>query len=228
METSREREMKIIDWLDSITPSAEAIFLIGDIFDFWFEYKHVVPKGFIRILGKIASIKDAGVPIYFFTGNHDMWMFDYFTDELNIPIYRSPIEIKVNNQLIQVGHGDGLGPGDLTYKFIKRVFSNKVCQWLFAFLHPYIGFSIAQGWSKKSRAQNSTSDEQFLGDKEYLIQYCQAEEKQKHRDFYIFGHRHLPLDIDINKNSKYINTGEWFSQCTYAKYDGQTVQLLHF
>ena len=227
-EESRKRERKIINWLDSITPTAEAIFLIGDLFDFWFEYKHVIPKGYIRLLGKIASIRDKGIPIYFFTGNHDMWMFDYFTEELNIPVFQNPIEVKVNNQLIQVGHGDGLGPGDLTYKFIKKIFTNKFCQRLFAFLHPYIGFSIAQRWSKKSRAQNATFDEQFLGEKEFLIQYCKSEEETQHRDVYIFGHRHLPLEIEINSNSKYINTGEWFSQCTYAKYDGEIIQLLHF
>lgn len=228
METSREREKKIVQWLDSVSPTAEAIFLIGDIFDFWFEYKHVIPKGFIRILGKIAEIKDSGIPIYFFTGNHDMWMFDYFTEELKIPIYRKPINIQVNNQVIQVGHGDGLGPGDFTYKVIKSVFTNKFCQWLFAFLHPYIGFSIAQGWSKKSRSQNAEFDEQFLGEKEFLIQYCKTEESTQHRDFYIFGHRHLPLNIDITENSKYINTGEWFSACSYAKYDGKNIKLLHF
>jgi len=227
-EESRKREDKIITWLNEIENSAEAIFLVGDIFDFWFEYKYVVPKGYIRILGKLASLRDKGVPVYFFTGNHDMWMFDYFEKELGIRVFRDNITLQVGSQKIFIGHGDGLGPGDKSYKFIKAVFSNKVCQRLFAFLHPYIGFSIATNWSKSSRSQSSKADEVFYGEKESLIQFCKTIESKEHFDYYLFGHRHLAMEIDIAESSQYINIGEWFKTCSYVEYDGKKASLMYF
>jgi UDP-2,3-diacylglucosamine hydrolase len=228
-ETSLKREKLIIAWLDSIKKEAHSIYLVGDIFDFWFEYTHTIPKGYIRLLGKLAELRDAGIPIFLFTGNHDMWMFGYFSQELNIPIYRAPILLTVGAQKLLVGHGDGLGPGDHTYKFIKRFFNSRLCQWLFARLHPNFGFFIAQTWSRKSRIANLKREEKFEGEEgEFLWVYCRELEKKQHHDFYIFGHRHLPLDLKVTESSRYINLGEWVHFNTYAVYDGTNVELKTF
>jgi len=227
-DASRDREQKIVRWLDVARQDAAAIFLVGDIFDFWFEYRHAIPKGFIRLQGKLAEITDAGIPVLFFTGNHDMWMFDYFPKELNIPILRHPISTSIGGKTFYIGHGDGLGPGDHTYKLLKKVFNNKACQWLFARIHPNLGIGVANLWSRKSRISNIKKDESFLGEDEWLMQYCREVEAQQHHDFYVFGHRHLPLDLPIGQNSRYVNLGEWVNYCTYGVYDGENLKLETF
>ncbi len=227
-ETSKTREQKIVRWLEMARHDAAAILLVGDIFDFWFEYKHAIPKGFARLQGKLAELTDAGIPILLFTGNHDMWMFDYFPQELNIPVLRHPISTTFGNKTFYIGHGDGLGPGDHTYKLLKRVFNNKACQWLFARVHPNLGIGVANMWSRRSRISNIKKDEDFLGDEEWLVQYCCEMEKQQHHDYYIFGHRHLPLDLPIGDSSRYMNLGEWVNFCTYAEYDGEQLHLKTF
>lgn len=227
-EVSLVREKKIVTWLDSIKSDAFEIYLVGDIFDFWFEYKTVIPKGFVRLQGKIAELTDSGIKIYYFTGNHDMWAFGYFNKELGVELHKKPIEKTYNNKLFFIGHGDGLGPGDKGYKFIKKVFSNPFCQWAFARLHPNFGIGLANYFSTKSRITNGTNDEKFLGEEnEWLIQYCKEKIKEKHFDFFIFGHRHLPLDIKI-KNSRYINLGEWITYCSYAEFDGENLILKNY
>lgn len=228
-ESSLKRERKIIEWLNAIRRDAHSIYLLGDIFDFWFEYTHTIPKGYVRLLGKLAELRDEGIPIYFFTGNHDMWMFDYFPKELGIPIFRKPMVLEVGAQKLMVGHGDGLGPGDHTYKFLKKFFNSKICQWLFARIHPNLGIAIANTWSRRSRITNNRKDETFQGEQgEFLWVYCNEVEKTEHHDYYIFGHRHLPLDLEVGKNSKYINVGEWVHFKTYAVYDGAKVHLKEF
>jgi UDP-2,3-diacylglucosamine hydrolase len=228
-EASAARERRIVAWLDSIKHEAERIYLLGDIFDFWFEYKHAIPKGFIRLQGKLAELRDQNIPIAFFTGNHDMWMFDYFPTELGIPVYREPITLSIGHQRLLIGHGDGLGPGDTSYKILKKFFDSRVCQWFFARIHPNLGIGIAQFWSKKSRISNIRREEKFQGpENEFLLTYCKEVEATQHHDFYVFGHRHLPLDLEVGSNSRYINLGEWVHFNTYAVYDGQTVQLKTF
>lgn len=228
-KSSLERELKIVRWLDSIRNSAHSIYLLGDIFDFWFEYKHSIPKGFARLQGKLAELSDTGVPIFFFTGNHDMWMFDYFPKELGIPVYREPQVLKVGQQKLLIGHGDGLGPGDYSYKMLKKIFKSKLCQWLFARLHPNFGIGIAKFWSQRSRINNDNeSDAEFRGEKEFLWAYCKQVEASGHYDFYVFGHRHLPLELKVGGGSQYINLGEWVNYCTYGEYDGTTFKLLTF
>ena len=223
------REKRIVKWLDSIKDEAHTIYLLGDIFDFWFEYKHAIPKGFIRLQGKLVELRDAGIPIVFFTGNHDMWMFDYFTTEMGIPVYRSPELLQVGDQKLLIGHGDGLGPGDKTYKFLKKIFNSALCQWLFARIHPNLGIAIASHWSRRSRINNLSREEKFEGEeREFLWIYCNEVEAKTHHDYYIFGHRHLPLDLEISKVSRYINLGEWVHFNTYAIYDGHTVSLQTF
>lgn len=222
------RERVIIDWLDSIRAQAEAIFLVGDIFDFWYEYKHAVPKGFVRFLGKIATLMDQGTPVYFFTGNHDLWMYSYFQEELGVNVYTKPIELHINSKSMLLAHGDGLGPGDGFYKILKKIFTFRVSQWLFTWLHPDVGISLAKRWSKSSRIKKLGTSEEFLGEKEFLIQYSRAIESKKHHDFYVYGHRHHPVEVDLNENSKYINLGEWVYDYTYAVFDGKKLELKRF
>jgi UDP-2,3-diacylglucosamine hydrolase len=223
---SLDREKRIVRWLDSIKHEAHSIYLLGDIFDFWFEYKHAIPKGFVRLQGKLAEISDSGIPVIFFTGNHDMWMFDYFKHELGIQVYRDPQLLQVGNQRLLIGHGDGLGPGDNTYKFLKKFFNSKLCQWLFARLHPNFGIGLATYWSRKSRISNLKREEKFKGEEEeFLWVYCKELEEKQHHDFYVFGHRHLPLDLKISESSRYINLGEWVQFNTYAEYDGNDLKL---
>ena len=222
---SREREDLVVSWLEEIRTDAAEIYLIGDIFDFWFEYRTVVPRGYVRLLGKLAELSDSGIKIHYFTGNHDMWTFDYLEKELNVIIYRAPIEISYNGKAFYIGHGDGLGPGDHGYKFIKKVFASKVCQWLFARLHPNFGIGIANYFSKKSRIATGTTDEKFLGEeKEWLVIYSKEILAKKHFDYLIFGHRHLPLDIKIG-SSRYINLGDWIQYFTYGVFDGAEFEL---
>lgn len=220
-----EREKLIIGWLKSIESDAQAIFLVGDIFDFWFEYKHAIPKGYVRFLGQIAAMKDRGIDIYFFTGNHDLWMFEYLQTEIGIRIFEKPIVLGINKTSIYVGHGDGLGPGDSLYKLLKRVFTNKFAKWLFRWIHPDIGIGLAKRWSKASRLSKKESDEVFMGEDEYLIQFCRAQELLQHHDYYIFGHRHLPLEIDINTTTKYFNLGEWVHSYSFGVFEGDVFHL---
>ncbi|MCC4230496.1 UDP-2,3-diacylglucosamine diphosphatase [Zunongwangia profunda] len=225
-EASKPREAIFVKWLDEIKEDAAAIFLLGDLFDFWFEYKHAVPKGFVRVLGKLAELKDNGIPIYFFIGNHDLWMENYFEEELNIPIYRRPKEFKFNGKNFLIGHGDGLGPGDYGYKRMKKVFTNPFAKWLYRWLHPDIGIPLAQYFSVKNKLISGDEDAEFLGeDNEWLIQYCKRKLETKHYDYFLFGHRHLPMEIKLKEDSKYINTGDWITHYTYAEFDGNDLQL---
>ncbi|GAB4025268.1 UDP-2,3-diacylglucosamine diphosphatase [Spirosoma gilvum] len=224
---SREREQAVVDWLNTIRTDAEVIFLVGDVFDFWFEYKRSIPKGFIRLQGKLAELTDAGMRIILFTGNHDMWMKDYFTEEMGIPVYREPRRYEIGGKRFLIGHGDGLGPGDFVYKRLKTVFESKVAHQLFRMLHPDLGIGLAHAWSRRSRISNQKKgEEQFLGeDREWLMQYCREVEATMHHDFYIFGHRHLPLNLAVNNHSRYVNLGEWVGAKTYAVFDGNDLQL---
>ena len=227
-EKSLVREKLFVQWLDEIKSDAEAIYLVGDIFDFWFEYKKAVPKGYVRLLGKLAEISDSGIPIHIFTGNHDMWLFDYLEDEIKAHIYREPIEVSLKGKRFFIGHGDGLGPGDNGYKLIKKIFKNKLCQWLFERIHPNLGISIAQYWSKKSRIANGEKDESYHGEKEWLTQFCKEKMKTIEVDYFIFGHRHLPLEVDLGSNTTYINLGEWVNYNSYAVFDGKKLELKRY
>lgn len=225
-EQSLVREKKLIQFLDEIQATAAAVFVVGDLFDFWYEYRTVVPKGYVRILGKLAQLTDAGVPVHFFVGNHDMWMKDYFQKELNIPVYFEPKDFEFNGKKFHIGHGDGLGPGDHGYKMLKKIFRNPFCQWLFGILPPYIGMGIANYMSRRSRAQTGATEEQFLGeDKEWLIIYCKEVLQKSFYDFFVFGHRHLPINHRLTEKSTYINLGDWIRYFTYAEFDGSTLEL---
>ena len=227
--SSEERERQLVGWMDQIRGDAEALYLVGDLFDFWFEYRTVVPKGFLRFQAKLTEWRSAGIPIYFFTGNHDMWMFRYFEEELGIPVYREPIVREIGGKTFYIGHGDGLGPGDKAYKLLKRVFANPVAQWLFRWLHPDIGMWVANSWSRRSRESPRDTRSFFGPEKEWLIAYSNAKLDTQPADFYIFGHRHLPIDYTLkNGTSRYINLGDWTHFNSYAAYDGTDVQISFF
>ena len=225
-KSSLVREKKLVHFFESIRHNAAQIFIVGDIFDFWYEYKEVVPRGYVRLLGKLAELTDAGIPVHFFVGNHDMWMHDYFQKELNISVYFEPKVFEFNQKKFYIGHGDGLGPGDHGYKFIKKIFRNPLCQWAFGQLHPTWGIGLANYFSRKSRVKTGNSDEIFLGeDKEWLILYCREILQQQHFDYFIFGHRHFPLDFKLSADSRYINLGDWIRNFTYAIFDGKDMEL---
>jgi len=225
-EASRPREKKFVAWLEEIKHDAAAIFLIGDLFDFWFEYKTVVPKGFTRTLGKLAEISDSGIPIYYFVGNHDLWMNGYFEEELGIAVYHKPKEFTFSDKTFFIGHGDGLGPNDKGYKRMKKVFTNSFFKWLFRWVHPDIGVKIGQYLSVKNKLISGDDDAKFLGEEnEWLAVYSKRKLEEKHRDFFVFGHRHLPLEIQLNEKSKYINLGDWIQYYTYGVFDGDAFEL---
>jgi UDP-2,3-diacylglucosamine hydrolase len=227
--SSLVREKKIVQFLDEAKKDAAIIFIVGDLFDFWYEYRTVVPKGYVRILGKMAELTDSGIPIHFFVGNHDMWMKGYFEKELNIPVYFEPKEFEFNGKTFLIGHGDGLGPGDHGYKFIRKVFRNPFCQWLFGILPPSAGVGLANYLSKSSRAVTGDNDATFLGeDKEWLIIYCKEVLQKKHYDYFIFGHRHLPIDFALNDKSRYINLGDWIKYDSYAVMDETGLALNYY
>ena len=224
--SSLVREKKIVAFLERAKADAATIFIVGDLFDFWFEYRKVVPKGFVRILGKLAELTDAGIPVHFFVGNHDMWMSGYFEKELNIPVYHESRVFEFNGKKLLVGHGDGLGPGDHGYKTIKKVFRNPLSKFLFGLIPPFFGISLAAYFSKNSRASTGESDEKFLGEEnEWLILYCRQLLKENEYDYFVFGHRHLPIDFQLNEKSRYINLGDWIKYDSYAVFDGTALQL---
>jgi UDP-2,3-diacylglucosamine hydrolase len=229
--SSKAREAQLIRWMDLASQDAEAIYLVGDLFEFWFEYKTVVPRGFVRFLGKLAALRDAGISVHVFTGNHDLWMFDYFREELGIPVYQGPLHCQIGDKTFFIGHGDGLGPGDRGYKCMKKVFTHPVSQFLFRWLHPDLGIRLAGFLSRRSRAATPPKERLWMGDEgEWLLQYCERKISVGYcPDFFIFGHRHLPVDRYLsNQKSRYINLGDWLHHNSYAVFDGSTLALCFF
>jgi len=232
---SLQRERKIVAWLDAISDDAQAIFLVGDLFDFWFEHRRVVPRGFVRLLGKLAELSDAGIEIVVFKGNHDMWMSDYFEQELNAKVHRRPVECRVRGLagnalpvVFYIVHGDGLGPGDYTYKVLQKVFENRAARWAFGNLLPAdLSMWLAHAWAQNSWKTHQNKDKPvFLGEeKEWLLLYAKEIEQQKHHDFYVFGHRHIELNHAINNRSRIVILGDWITRWTYGVYDGTRFEL---
>lgn len=226
-ETSRAREQKLLRWLHQIEKDAQAIFFVGDTFDFWFEYSTVVPKGYIRFFSKVIHLIENGIPVYFFTGNHDLWMKDYLEVELGATVFKDKVALQVNERKIFLAHGDGLGPGDTKYKLLKKVFTNPVCKWLFKWLHPDIGIKIATAWSRKSRGGHSI--DRFKGiDKEWTFLYAKKKLETTHFDYFIFGHRHIPMEYSITEQSKFVNLGDWIVNDTFGVFDGNILDLKQF
>ena len=227
LKNSQKREKHLIKWLNQVSKDAKEIIILGDLFDFWFEYRTVVPKGFVRLFGKLAELHDQGITISIFAGNHDIWMFDYFEKEIGIKVYHKEEIRTYGNKKLFIAHGDGLGPGDKGFKILKAIFTNKFCQSLFRLFHPDYGIKLALFFSHKSR-QGNINDLSYKGDdKEYLYQFIKNYPKEASIDYFIFGHRHLALDKQID-SSRYINLGDWISLFTYAVFDGDKVELKYF
>ncbi len=229
IKRSLEREKSIVSWLQTISKDASAIYLLGDVFDFWFEYKTVVPKGFVRFLGAISQLTDAGIPVYLFPGNHDLWVGNYLETECGVTLVKEAKTIHLGDEICYLHHGDGLGPGDTAYKWLKKVFLSKIAQRVFAMIHPCIGVTFAHKISKKSRLSQNPREDNYLGDsKEYLTLFCKHYLelcKTQKPKYFIFGHRHLLLDIDLGDGRRYINLGEWLHGSHYAEYDGIELKL---
>lgn len=221
------REKRFVKWLDEIKSDCQVLFLLGDLFDFWFEYKQVVPRGFVRVLGKLAEFSDSGIPIYFFTGNHDLWMRDYFEKEIGAKVFRDKQVFQINGRKFFIAHGDGLGPGDKGYKRMKKVFTNKLAQFMFStFLHPDFAVNLGIQTSRKNKLISGAEDVNFLGEeKEWLAIYAKKKLQTEHFDYFVFGHRHLPMEIKVGENSTYFNLGDWVNHFTYGVFDGEKFRL---
>jgi len=228
VENSRQRERKFVQWLDEIKQDAEALYLLGDIFDYWFEYRKVVPRGFVRTLGKLAELSDRGIDIHFFTGNHDVWVFDYLPSEIGLTVHNGPLITLLKGKRFYIAHGDGLDPGDLGYKLLKAIFHSKVLQWLYARIHPNASTTFAYWWSKKSRYSKGVC-EAFQGEEnEDQIVFARKILEKEHFDYFLFGHRHVAMDIDLNGKSRLINPGEWIFGSSYAVFDGEVCLLKEY
>ncbi len=225
--TAAARERKVVDWLEYCRKDADAIYFIGDVFDFWFEYKKVVPKGYVRFLGKLAQLADQGIALYFFAGNHDMWMKDYFEKEFKATFIRDEFVLNMDGQTFFLSHGDGKGPGDGAYKLLKKVFASPVSKWCFARLHPNFGIGLAEYLSARSRSGQLNQDVQFFESDEWLIQYAERKLAQRPDiDFFLFGHRHIPSDWKLsNGHSRCLNLGDWLNYDSYAKWNGTELIL---
>jgi UDP-2,3-diacylglucosamine hydrolase len=218
-----EREKMVVSWLNSISHDAKEIYLLGDIFDFWWEYKLVVPRGFTRFLGTAASITDCGIPIHFFTGNHDMWVGDYLSKECGFVIHTTPFTTQFDGKKFYLAHGEGLGSGNISYKILLSIFHNKPLRIMYAALHPSIGVSIGHKWSLNSRLGKGITKE-FLGEEnEDLIRYAKTVLRTDNIDYFIFGHRHLAMNYRLNDTAEIIFLGDWIRNGNYAEWDGNAL-----
>jgi len=224
-ESSRTREKLLIEWINSIENTAEAIYFVGDIFDFWFEWKRVIPKGFVRFFGKIAALVESGIEIHFFTGNHDVWMFGYFEQELGVILHTDILKTEINGKKFLITHGDALGPRDNTFKVLKKLFTNPTLQKLFALLHPNLAIDFAYAWSHKSRKSHSKRKNFYGEEKEWLVMYSREVLENEYFDYFIYGHRHLPMKYKLTEKSTFINTGDWLHNFSFAEFDGKDMEL---
>ena len=226
---NKAHEQKLIKWLDTIEPDCEALYLLGDILDFWFEYKQVVPKGFVRFFGKLASMTDKGIPVHWFCGNHDIWMFRYVQEELGVIVHTDSITTTIHGKSFFLSHGDGLGDPSVSFKILRKTFHNKFNQWLFSWIHPDLAIAFGYKWARNSRLKRINDPETYLGeDKEYLVQFAKKHLQSmgdEAPDFYIFGHRHILLDLMLSSKNRLCILGDWFNQFSYGVFDGTNFSL---
>ncbi|HOI27613.1 MAG TPA: UDP-2,3-diacylglucosamine diphosphatase [Paludibacteraceae bacterium] len=230
IENPLDSERRLVRWLDSIKKDASSLFLLGDMFDYWFEYKYVVPKGFTRFLGKLGELSDMGVKIYIFIGNHDIWMFDYLPKEIGAVVVREPMTIELMGKKFFLAHGDGLGDPNKMFRFIRRFFRNKLCQRLYKGINPWFTIPLGQTWSRHSRSSKLGSEEEsYLGeDREYLVKFAKEDAKTNNVDYYIFGHRHIMLDLAMADKKRVVILGDWITNFSYASFDGSELRLSVF
>lgn len=222
--SSLEREKKLVRMLDAFSKDAVAIYLLGDIFDFWYEYKHVVPRGFTRILGKLAELCDAGLEIHFFTGNHDIWVYDYLPNETGVILHRDPLITEILGKTFYLAHGDGFDERDKKFRFLKKVFTNKTLQWCFSRLHPNFAIAVAGKWSRYSRDQHDVDP--FLAEDEPFVKYARKHLSNESLDYLVFGHRHYPIKYSLSEKTELVILGDWLSNFTYGVFDGQQFSLI--
>lgn len=224
---SRQRELQLCRWLDEIRPTCGTLVLLGDMFDFWFSYRHVVPRGNVRLLGKLAEMADSGIDVHFFIGNHDMWVFDYLNAECGITVHDDPEAMTFGGKRFLIGHGDGLGHTDRWFDFVRRFFRSRVCQRLFALLPPGLTFPIARRWSDSNKRRHEREDcQRYLGDdREGIVIYCKERLLEEHFDYCVFAHRHTPVMRELRSGTIYVNTGDWLTHRSYAVFDPATGTL---
>lgn len=225
-QNNHEREMLFASWLDSIDDDVQELYLMGDIFDFWWEYKKVVPRGFTRILGRIANLTDRGIPVHFFTGNHDLWVFDYLPSEVGVEVHYNQIIKDFSGKKFFLAHGDGLDAEDVGYIRLKKIFTNKRLQWWFSRLHPNFALHIAHRWSGSSRTEKLKKKEKEFNVKNDGM-YNFAENYLQHDpvDYFIFGHRHVMINIPIAEKARFILLGDWITNFSYGVFDGEKFEL---
>ncbi len=230
LNDNHEREIRFINWLDHISADAKQLLIMGDLFDYWFEYKSVIPRGYVRTLGKLAELSDKGLDIHFFIGNHDVWADQFFKDEIGITIHKSEEVWDIFGYKVFLAHGDGLDPSDTGYLFLKKLFTNKFLQWCYAKLHPNCAHKIAHGWSSKRRKRHQRELVEFKGeDKEGLYLFAQSMQQKVHIDYFIFGHRHLLLNLPLgNEKTRYINLGDWINFFSYGVFSEHGFELKQF
>jgi UDP-2,3-diacylglucosamine hydrolase len=226
-ESPQETEKRFVRWLDSIKEDVDVLYLLGDIFDFWFEYKKVVPRGFTRFLGKIAELHDNGVEIHFFTGNHDIWVFDYLPQETGAIIHKEPFITEIKGKKFYLAHGDGLGDDSRSFRLIRSIFHNRICQILFACFPPRLGIGFAHWWAKHSRKKELANPAPYFGEeKEHLVLYAKKYLRENPDiDYFIFGHRHIMLDLTLNHKTQMMIIGDWMQYFSYALFDGDKLSL---
>lgn len=220
----RTQERRLVRFLDSIKHKASAIYLLGDMFDFWNEYKYVVPKGYTRFLGKISELTDMGVEVHYFTGNHDIWTYGYLEKECGVILHTQPETVEIYDKIFFLAHGDGLGDPDAKFKILRKMFHNRTCQKLLNFVHPWWGMQLGLNWAKHSRLKRADGKEApFMGeDKEYLILFTKEYMKtHSNIDYFIFGHRHIELEMKMSRKTELVILGDWIWQFTYAVFDGE-------
>lgn len=225
LKNNRERELLFTRWLDEIKDDVSELYLMGDIFDFWYEYKKVAPRGFTRVLGRIAEIADRGIPVHFFTGNHDVWVFDYLAEETGVTVHHNEIIQEIKGKKFFLAHGDGLDKDDKGYLFLKKVFTNKPMQWLFSRLHPNFAFWLAHKWSASSRLSKSDNEPDFMVNQDGMYKFAADFLKTTPIDYFVMGHRHQLAMEKINEKSTFVLLGEWIGTYSYGVFDGEKFEL---
>lgn len=222
IEHRRMQERRLVRFLDDIKEKASAIYLLGDMFDFWYEYKYVVPRGYTRFLGKLSELTDMGVEVHYFTGNHDIWAYDYLARECGVTLHTKPLTTEIYDKVFFIAHGDGLGDGDKKFKLIRGIFHNRLCQRLFSAVHPRWGMWFGLQWAKHSRLKRKEGEPPYMGDdKEQLVLFTKDYMKgHADVDYYIYGHRHIELDLQLTKRVRMMIIGDWISHFTYVVFDG--------
>lgn len=225
LKNNHQRELLFAKWLDDISHDVKELYLMGDIFDFWWEYKKVVPRGFTRIIGRIANLTDSGIPVHFFTGNHDLWVFDYLPQEAGVVVHHNELITTLNGKKFFLAHGDGLDPNDKGYLMLKKIFTSKRLQWLYSRLHPNFALHLAHSWSKESRNAKPVTEKEFKVKSEGMYQFAQSYLEKEQIDYFIFGHRHQMANEEIGSNSKFILLGDWIRNFSYGVFDGEKFEL---